>query len=710
MARLLVFLVGAATLLAPGFAAAETPVEITGGPTDVNIVADRIEEIGPENLIVAIGNVEITRGNSRIIADRVELNRGTGDSVSTGHVIFYDGADRLSGPRLDYNLKNGTGVVYDARAESEPYYRLTGERMERLDESLYRIYKGTFTTCEDDPPFWSFHMKSATADFDNMLFGRDASFWVRNIPVIPFMPVFATVLGRERQTGFLAPTLGSSTLRGYFAKVPFYWAISASQDLRVSLDAYSKRGVGADAEYRYILSSRTSGSATGFFIQETEVKDDLRGSLHWVHAWPIDPTLSLKIDINHTSDDTLFRQYADRLFERSLQRTDSNIFLTKRLGAWNFVGNAFWYQDLTTPHPLELQRLPDLRLTRVRQPVPGLGGWALWDFESSFVHFVRDAGAEGSRLDIHPRVVTPFRPLGLFTFTPFAGVRSTTYDQTVDGLKTLYEENVVVQTTRDTVRTRALGELGADVETRATRAYDVNAGGIARVLHSVEPRINYTYTDGVDKDHNPQWDSIDALGRTNTFTYSLTNRLTAKTTAGPEEKAVRWELARLLVAQTFDADAGRRPFGNVTADLIVDPNRYFRLRADAAYSPYHHDEIRSVDTDVGLILRDITATIGTRYNGPAKIGFVHGEGTVRLSRYLTLRGSTDWDTRSDVFVENRVGADVRFQCWGLSLTFVNRSRDSVLNATGGRASSAENEFRFTLNLLGVGPIGGQAGF
>src|SRR2546428_14093913 len=133
MARLLVFLVGAATLLAPGSAAAETPVEITGGPTDVNIVADRIEEIGPENLIVATGNVEITRGNSRIIADRVELNRGTGDSVSMGHVIFYDGADRLSGPRLDYNLKNGTGVVYDARAESEPYYRRTGERMERLD-------------------------------------------------------------------------------------------------------------------------------------------------------------------------------------------------------------------------------------------------------------------------------------------------------------------------------------------------------------------------------------------------------------------------------------------------------------------------------------------------------------------------------------------------------------------------------------------------
>jgi len=73
--------------------------------------------------------------------------------------------------------------------------------------------------------------------------------------------------------------------------------------------------------------------------------------------------------------------------------------------------------------------------------------------------------------------------------------------------------------------------------------------------------------------------------RLNTWTYSLTNRLTAKTGAGPDEQPVRWELARLVLAQTFDDDAGRRPLGDLTGDLIIDPNRYLRLRADAAYSP-----------------------------------------------------------------------------------------------------------------------------
>src|SRR5207302_10421530 len=87
------------------------------------------------------------------------------------------------------------------------------------------------------PAPWSVHLDSATADFDDMLVGRNASVWMRGIPVVPFLPVFATALGRQRQTGFLAPTFGSSTLRGFSAKLPFYWAISDSQDLTVSLDA-----------------------------------------------------------------------------------------------------------------------------------------------------------------------------------------------------------------------------------------------------------------------------------------------------------------------------------------------------------------------------------------------------------------------------------------------------------------------------------------
>ena len=100
------------------------------------------------------------------MADRVEINRVTGEAVAEGRVVFYDGEDQLTGRRIEYNLRTGTGVVYGADARAEPNYRITGEEMHRLGESVYRIRQGTFTTCADEPPAWSFHFNSATADLN----------------------------------------------------------------------------------------------------------------------------------------------------------------------------------------------------------------------------------------------------------------------------------------------------------------------------------------------------------------------------------------------------------------------------------------------------------------------------------------------------------------------------------------------------------------
>src|SRR5688500_6410773 len=100
-------------LSAAAHAQGQSPVSIPTPGGDVTVVADRIEQIGADGLVIATGNVEITRGTARLNADRVELNRQTGDAVARGRVVFYDGDDRLSAERIDYNFRTGTGVVYD---------------------------------------------------------------------------------------------------------------------------------------------------------------------------------------------------------------------------------------------------------------------------------------------------------------------------------------------------------------------------------------------------------------------------------------------------------------------------------------------------------------------------------------------------------------------------------------------------------------------
>src|SRR5580765_2787794 len=108
-------------VLVPGVPAAwaqavRGPVTIGSGGQESSIVADEIQQVGgPNDLLVATGNVEITQGATRLLADRVELNRDTGEVVAQGKVVFFDGQDRLVGERVDYNLKTAPGSSTTAR-------------------------------------------------------------------------------------------------------------------------------------------------------------------------------------------------------------------------------------------------------------------------------------------------------------------------------------------------------------------------------------------------------------------------------------------------------------------------------------------------------------------------------------------------------------------------------------------------------------------
>jgi LPS-assembly protein len=687
----------------PAWAQAPRRATVATAGGEITVFADSLEEIGPDDLLVASGNVEVTRGTQRLLADRVEVNRATGEAVADGRVIFYDGEDRLVGERVQINFRTGTGVIWEGRAQAAPYYRLEGERMDRLSESRYRIFEGLFTTCEGDPPAWSFHFATAMADLEDYVYGTGASFWVRSLPVIPFLPFFAAPIRKERQTGFLIPRIGSGSRKGTFAQVPFFWAIDDSQDATITLHGYTGRGVGGELEYRYILSREHAGSVAGFYINEFAREDastlnENRGWWKVQDSWRLGPGLSLQTDIKGVSDDLVLREYADTLHDRSLQRVESNVFLTRTWSSWNFVGNLFWYQDLTTERPVELNRLPDLRLQGIRQPVPGIPG-LLYELESSATHFARDVGADGNRIDLQPILSRPIPIGGVLTVTPFLGGRLTGYDTTDAGSRTT-SDGLVVENTVDDSRLRSLYLVGTDVETRLARIYELgDVWGVAALLHSIEPRVNYTWLDGTDllryrqdgtttTNKLPQYDSVDSIPEASRFTYSLTNRLKARTVAPEGTEADRWEMVRFVLSHSYEAKNPAQPLGPVSADLIVNPNRIFSFRGDTSYSVYG-DGIQTGTTDLTVDVAPVSASIGTRYSKPDNVNFIQSRLRADLARWAVVRLSNDWDVRSDVFVESRIGFDLKWSCWSVSVEYVARHQD-------------EDEVRFAINLLGVG--------
>ena len=680
--------------VAAGVVAQPAPVTVPTAGGDVTVLADRLEELGRDNVVIATGNVEITRGRARLTADRVEINRDTGDAVATGRVIFYDGDDRITGDRIDYNVKTGTGVVHQGHASTAPYYRLGGERMERLGDQVYRVRRGFFTTCEDDPPSWSFHFNEATADLEDYLYGTGASFWVKNIPLIPFFPFFAAAIRRERQTGFMLPIFGSSSRRGFYTEIPFFWAIDDSQDLTVSLNAYELKGLGGRLLYRYKLSENTGGSVGGFFIHETDRNGEDRGWGSVRHEWRGPSGWRAVIDANMVSDDNVLRDYSLRLADRSLQRVDQHAFISRRAEQWNFVGSVFSYQDLTTERPTELRRLPELRVDRLRAPVPGLPG-VHFDLETSGTYFQRVDGSEGGRVDVHPRLSAPVRPFDLFTVTPYLGGRLTGYDHSVVARRLSADLIRQVDIVNDDPRLRRLLEAGADVEMPLSRVYDFNRWGVDAILHRIEPRVGYAFITGAGLNHLPVYtDRVDRIKEASQITYSVTNRILARTASTPDVEAVRWEAVRLLLGHSIDLRSRNHTVGDVIGDLIVQAPSIFRFRAEARYGMAER-ELATATTDLSATISRVAAAVGTRYDVEQRTNFLQGSLRVELTEHVVARVATNWDLRTDTFVENQFGVDLRFQCYEISVMFIDRNRE-----VGRRG--ADEELRFSVNLLGIG--------
>lgn len=654
---------------------------------EVTVIADRIEELTAERLVVATGNVEITHGTARLLADRVELDRDTGDVVALGRVIFYDGDDRLTGERIDYNVRTGTGVVHRARARSAPYYRLRGERMERLGENLFRVHRGAFTTCEDDPPSWSFRFNRATADTESYVLGTGASFWVKSIPLIPFFPIFAAPIRRDRQTGFLFPRFGSSSRLGVYGEVPFHWVISDSQDATIAPLFYGDRGYGARAEYRFIVAREHHGDLSLFLLAETEVEDDVRAIGSWRHEWVLRPGLRFTADVNVVSDDDVLSDYGDRLYERSAQRVESVVALTQNWTSYSLVGSLFGYQDLTTDRGVELLRLPDLRLFAMPQPVPGVPG-LLYELESRYVNFVRDVGSDGQRLDLAGRLSRPVSVDGLFTVRPFVGGRLTGYDQQVIGATTVAGVAAPVEVTEDRFQLRRVLEAGTDLEATLSRVYRLDGTwGLDAVLHTIEPRINYTWASVSGDDDLPLWQpDIDRLTDESLVTYSLTNRVRGRTVAPAGTEAAQYEMARLTLGQSYDLDRAR--LAEVLGTLILAPTEIVSLRADLVHG-VRGEGVIFATSDLGVRLPRVFGSVGLRYSDTQDVSFLQSSLALDLTAFLGARMTTNWDLKTNTFVENRLAIDVRFQCWAFTVEYVSRNPGA-------------DEVRFAVNLLGIG--------
>ncbi len=427
-------LVAALVILVSGaqFAWAQAPAPKPKGPTTID--AQSIEGVS-ELEVTARGRVEFQREDLTVYSEFLRFNQEFGRIEADGGVRLLRGADRFFGPRLRYNTRDDSGVFEGAnfilQGESSTM-RGTAERLEFLGKDLYRLVKGSFTSCEPGKEDWRFEAGELEIDNERSVATvRDGRFKFFDTTLLP-LPYGSFSLDKQRKSGVLTPHYAQSTRRGPELAVPYYWNIAPEQDLTLTPSFMTKRGAQLKTDYRYMDRTYT-GNLRYELVPHDKLLGASRSAFSLLHQQQITPQLAGNLNFNKVSDSRYFVDLTSHVNQVStgiLQQTGTLSYGGAVAGIGYGVSALMqrWQtlQDPLAPITPPYARLPQINFSTGKNDIAGKFDVAV---PAEYVRFSHPTLVEGTRLSFNPTLTAPFLAPGYFV-TPKIGMRHADYHLT----------------------------------------------------------------------------------------------------------------------------------------------------------------------------------------------------------------------------------------------------------------------------------------
>ncbi len=249
--------------------------------------ADELVHNYHDNLVSAVGHVQIYYEEAVLEADRVTYDRNTNRLHAQGNVRYKTKEGRiLYGEVLELDKNFREGFANSLLLETPQKTRFAAARADRTEGNVTVFQSGIYTACEackDDPskpPLWQVKAQRIIHnENERVIYYENAVFELLGQPVLS-IPFFShpdpTV---KRQSGFLVPHLFSSNRLGVGAEFPYYWEISPDKDLTFAAVPVSRQGAFLKAEYRQrLLTGAFTVKASGIIQQDPDAFNLSNGS------------------------------------------------------------------------------------------------------------------------------------------------------------------------------------------------------------------------------------------------------------------------------------------------------------------------------------------------------------------------------------------------------------------------------------------------
>ncbi|SER48428.1 LPS-assembly protein [Tranquillimonas rosea] len=301
-----------------------------------SLVADRVDLRGGDTL-VAEGSVEVLYGRTRLSAPRITYDQTADRLRIEGPITLVEGESTIvvaDQAQLDTDLQNG--ILDSARLVLDRQLQLAANQITRVDGRYTLLTKSVASSCRvcaaAPVPTWEIRARRIIHDEQaQQLYFDSASFRLLGIPIfyVPRLRLPDPTLARS--TGFLLPTVRSTSALGTGVKVPYFVTVGDHADLTFT-PYLSPQTRTLQARWRQ-ETVRGGLSFEGALSDDTLREDETRYYLFGNGSFTVGAGFTLDVGLQQVSDPAYLIDYdysdRDRLVsfaELSRYRRDEAIF------------------------------------------------------------------------------------------------------------------------------------------------------------------------------------------------------------------------------------------------------------------------------------------------------------------------------------------------------------------------------------------------
>jgi len=657
----------------------------------VYLLADELR-VRPDLDAVAEGRVEFRRSGTVIRSDRFTYDSAEDLARARGSVLIQREGNVYRGPELQLRVQRFEGFFL--QPEFEIGLLGSGGRAERIDfidDARSVASRAVYSSCTREGsigPDWLLQAERVKLDVQTQE-GRAEGAVLRflGVPILA-LPVLSFPLSDDRKSGWLPPNMGLDSRSGLEFGIPYYWNIAPNRDATITPTLRLKRGLSAEAEFRYL-----EPSDAGRVVIDVLPNDRVAGRSR--HAWTLQHDGQLSQGLRYSarvvqvSDDDYWKDFPlavpgatprllpfDLRAERELATGLGPGQVYARVQRWQVLQSSDPATAIVPPY----QRSPQLGL-RVRPLLPG-GLQAT--LETELNRFTRSQGStpapvpEGWRWHLLGELSRPWTAPGGWV-TPKLALNTARYslDSNGDGPRQLG---------------RSVPSLSVDaglVFERDTRWF----GQVQR--QTLEPRALYVNTpfrdqlslpnfDAADREFNlvslfgeNAYSGIDRVSDSHQLTLGVTTRVFDTATGA---QTLRLALGQRVLFRDRRITSDAVPFTQRLSDMLLEGSTSAvpRWQLDAAVQ-YNPDSRRVVRSILGARFSPgpfQTVSMGYRYSRglseQLELGWqwpvyrgqarpVGGAGGCGGTLYGV--GRTNYSLRDKRITESIVGLEYDARCW-----------------------------------------------